>query len=139
LDAETVGRLMLDQIAGLGLTAFLAKLVVTITSTPSAVLVERLEAWNVYGATTGDYAPPVIARLSAGVFTITYPSEVVNTFGVSTPLVFRDGLASYRATGVTTPLHARVEPTNPASSIVTVRGWNDSDVPTDGTFAVWLS
>jgi hypothetical protein len=54
-------------------------------------VVRRREAWNIYGAETGDYSPPAGTRSAAGVFTLAYGSTVPDQNNEPTPLVFNGG------------------------------------------------
>jgi hypothetical protein len=142
LDAETVGRLMFFQLAGLSMAAGCAQLVVRTTAAGggSATLLSRYEGWNPRQVVTGFYTPPQVTRVSAGVFDIEYAASVPDFQDVLTALEFTGGEASY-TDDTSTLLVARVVPTPVPSSKVRVRGWlvsGSSQTPTDGTFLVTL-
>jgi len=140
MDGETTGRLLLHQIAGLGLLSSLAELVIATTSSPSITLLTRKEAWNTRAQVSGPYAPPTLARPSAGVITIAYPSQVPDWSGALQPLSFKGGAAFFLDDNANV-YSARVIPSPVASSTVTVRGWVFSGGafnPSDGTLLVLL-
>lgn len=140
MDGETVGRLMMHQLAGTGLMVPLARLVILTASTPAITLVERYEAWNPRGLVTSPHGAPALARAAAGDFTITYAAQIPDWSEAAQPLVFQGGVASFVADD-TNVYTARVIPTTPASSVVRVRGWQWTApdwVAADGRFLVLL-
>jgi hypothetical protein len=145
-DGEVTGNLLFDQIAGMGLTAVIAWLVVKTTTAPTCVLLSRQEAWNTLAQSTGAYAPPDVVRASAGVIDITYPAQVPDYKGVLRTLTFSGGVALYLDDSAAFPLVGRVIPDMsgglPAfSSHVKVRGWQLNGAaqnPLDGVFLIGL-
>lgn len=141
LDGEIIGNLMMAQIAGMGLTAVLAWLVVKIQSgSPTQTIISRDEAWNAEANTSGENSPPNVVRVSAGVLDITYPAQLPDWSGVDRPVAFKGGVAAYLDDNAS-PLFARVVPDQPYTSHVRVRGWlitGSSQTPTDGTLLIGL-
>ncbi len=146
LDGEILGNLLLAQVAGMGLVSLLAILVIKTTTTPSATLLSRAEAWNPLAQTTGPYAAPNVVLASPGVIDITYPTQVPDFKGVLRAITFQGGVALFMDDDAAHPLIARVIPDMsgglPApSSHVKVRGWQLNGAaqnPLDGTFLIGL-
>ncbi|MFZ5896801.1 MAG: hypothetical protein ACOY0T_37440 [Myxococcota bacterium] len=139
LDGETVGRLMFHQLTGTGLLVDLAELALNLSSSGASIL-SRKEAWNVRGANSGAFAPPTLERTALGVWTITYPSEVPDWSGRGAPLVFNGGSAECLVDDEAV-YRARVIPTSPPSSVVTLRCWvfyAGAFVPSEGQYLVVL-
>jgi len=85
LDGETVGKLMMHQITGSGLTVPRAWFVLNgLAVTP--VLLSRAEAWNPKGVTDVDFPAPVVARTAQGIFTVTYAATFKDETGVAMTL-----------------------------------------------------
>jgi len=115
LDAETTGRLMFHQLAGLGQVSPLAVLIIEADGTLSF----RWEAWNRERSSTGPYAPPEI-DVTDGVVTITYPASVPDRTGELQPFVFRGGVANVQS-DARSYFQPGVKPTNPLTSAVSVK------------------
>lgn len=139
--ADLLGGLLFGQVAGMNLTCLLAVLLVRIqSSAPTATILERHEAWNPEGFSTGDYADPLVTRASAGVLDISYATQVPDWDNQDRDLVFKGGFVNYIDDN-TNLLTGRVIPTSPVSSVVRVRGWHvtgSSQNAADGTLLVGL-
>lgn len=116
LDAETIGRLMFHQLAGLGQVVPLAVLIINADGS----LAFRWEAWNRNRATTGDYAPPAIDVSTPGVVLIEYSATVPDRLGEGQPLAFRGGVANVQSADKVYGNPA-VLPASPLGSSVTVQ------------------
>lgn len=141
VDAQLLGGMLFGQVAGMGMTAFLAFLIVKIQSTgTTAAVLDRWEAWNPDRKTAAAFAPPLVTRVSAGVVDISYASDLPDWDNVSRPVAFKGGLAAYLDDN-TNIYVARVIPQTPNNSVVRVRGHQlvgAAQTALDGTFLVGL-
>jgi hypothetical protein len=115
LDAETTGRLIFHQLAGVGQVAALAVLLIA----PDGELLYRWEAWNRERSSTGPYAPPEIDVTTPGEVVITYPASVPDRTSELQPLVFRGGMGNVQSPDKAYAQPA-IEPTTPLTSGVVV-------------------
>jgi hypothetical protein len=144
-DAENQGRPLFFQDAGMGRTAILARLRLSISG---EALVWREEAWNPDGETTGAYVAPTITKPATGDLQIAYPANVLDEEGNEQPLLFTGGHAVVAIAAASTSLyHASVRLVDPdvPSSIVRVKAWVWATAPSPNWLAhdavsvdVWL-
>lgn len=121
LDGETVGRLMLHQLSGVGQTVDLADLVFV---GATQVINYRSEAWNPKRQTIAPYAPPGISRTSAGLYVVTYASTYPDHKGDAQPTIFRGGTVTVLDDDASR-WSWRVVPTSPFGPSVKVYTWKD--------------
>lgn len=87
LDGETIGKLMLHQLAGLGAVTARAWLTTRIIAGPDVELASRAEGWNPNDVQTSPYTPPTVVRAGPGEYTVDYQSEYPDQDGTLQPLV----------------------------------------------------
>jgi hypothetical protein len=121
LDGETIGRLMMHQLSGMGQTVDLADLIF-VGSTQA--ISYRSEAWNPKRVTIAPFANPGIVRSSAGLYVVTYEEEYPDHKGTAQPCIFRGGTVTVLDNDGAR-WSWRVVPSNPFSSVVTVYTWKD--------------
>jgi hypothetical protein len=84
--AELV-NLLAFQVAGGGLMVPRAWVIFDATGGPAdPPIIAGAQSWNPDGNTTPEYAPPVIARTSAGLYTINYNSDYPDENGELVPI-----------------------------------------------------
>jgi len=115
-DGETMGRLMLHELAASAQVRALAVLLIAADGS----LLYRWESWNVDRKTTGDFAPPVIDVSTPGDVVIEYDANLPDRLGDGQPVVFRGGSANVQSADKAYAQPA-VLPTDPLTSTVTVR------------------
>jgi hypothetical protein len=115
LDAETTGRLLFHQLAGVGQVSPLAILIIE----ADGDLSYRWECWNRERSSTGSYAPPEIDVSTPGEVVITYPATVPDRKGDLQPLVFRGGTGNVQSS-TKAYFQPAVLPTDPLTSGVIV-------------------
>lgn len=86
----TITNLSFRQLTGVNMTADLAWLIIDIDALN---VTSHAECWNIEGATSGEYAPPVISDEGGGVYHITYNPEYQDETGEYIPVNFRGALA----------------------------------------------
>ena len=148
LDGETVGTLMMHQLAGLGMVSPRAWVLCDGSAGASVQVVSRVEGWNTKNATGAPFDPPTVTRLAVGEFAVDYNFSYPDEKGdlVSVDPKFGIVVANSGAAVPGTELfhgRAHLSPSPPALKfryIVRTHGWTvgvSSDwVPSDRDFAL---
>jgi hypothetical protein len=103
-DAD-IFNLAFFQIAGMGL--MVPRAWVYFDGTPTARIIARAESWNPDAKTAAPYTPPVLARTSTGLYTLTYLSTYPDDSGSQVslspvaPVGLQVGSANVRNVAVT--------------------------------------
>lgn len=79
-------NLLTWQVSGMGLLA--PRVALYFTAGVAPVPLARVESWNPYRETTGDYAAPGMTRTGAGNYLIEYPTTVPDELGTSQAVAF---------------------------------------------------
>ncbi len=103
--AARIMNLLTWQVSGMGLLA--PRVALYFTAGVSPVPLARVEAWNPYRQTTGDYADPVMTRTAAGNYLIAYPTSVPDENGDAQPVAFLWATAHIVNATPTTVKHAQ--------------------------------
>lgn len=122
-DGETLGRLLLHQVAAAGQVMPLAVFELD-AATPD--LGYRWESWNTNRNASGLYTPPAVTAPSATIVRVEYSATVPDRTGALQPLVFRGGIGGAIGGGKAL---VQVRPTSPLSSAFQVElfNWDGSD------------
>ena len=84
--AARIMNLLTWQASGMGL--LVPRIGLYFTTGVGPVPTARVETWNPYRKTTGDYAPPTLTRTGAGNYLIEYPTTVPDENGVAQAVSF---------------------------------------------------